>query len=63
VHLQVENLDGINKLIKILGNNPFISQKSADFELFKKAVELINQGEHLTKEGLEKIVAIKASMN
>lgn len=63
VHLQVENLEGINRLIKILGNNPFISQKRADFELFKKAVELINQGEHLTKEGLEKIVAIRASMN
>ena len=63
VHLRIETLDGINKLIKLLGNNPFISQKRADFELFIKAVEIINQGGHLTREGLEKIVAIRASMN
>ena len=63
MHLRVESLDGVNKLIKILGNNPFISQKRADFYLFKKAVEIINQGEHVTREGLEKIVAIRASMN
>jgi len=63
VYLRVESLEGINQLIKILDNNPFISQKKADFYLFRKAVEIINNGEHVTKEGLDKIVAIKASMN
>jgi hypothetical protein len=42
---------------------PLISQKRADYILFKQAVELILRGEHLTAEGLNKIVAIKASMN
>jgi hypothetical protein len=63
VHLRVESLEGINKLIQILDNNLLISQKRADFELFKQAVERINRGEHLTIEGLRKIVAIRASMN
>lgn len=38
-------------------------KKKADFYLFRKAVEIVNNGEHVTKEGLDKIVAIKASMN
>lgn len=35
----------------------------ADYLLFKKGVDLIKEKEHLTMEGLRKIVAIKASMN
>lgn len=42
---------------------PLLTQKRADFELFKLAVELISRKEHLTIEGLRKIVAIRASMN
>jgi hypothetical protein len=40
-----------------------VTQKQADFELFKEAINIINKGEHLTLEGLNKLVAIKASMN
>ena len=40
-----------------------MSQKRADFELLKLAAELITNKLHLTQKGLEKIVAIKASMN
>jgi len=40
-----------------------LTQKRADFELFKLAVELLSRKEHLTIEGLRKIVAIRASMN
>lgn len=42
---------------------PLITQKRADYLLFKQAFELINRKEHLTMEGLNKIVSIKASMN
>lgn len=42
---------------------PLLTQKRADYELFKQIFELINCKEHLTKEGLYKILAIKASMN
>lgn len=40
-----------------------ISQKYSDFQLFKVALAIIKTGEHLTLEGLQKIVNIKASMN
>lgn len=42
---------------------PLLTQKRADFELYKQVVDLMNRKEHLTKEGLNKIVAMKASMN
>jgi len=44
-------------------NYPLITKKSADYLLFKKAVNLMNNKEHLTMEGLRKIIAIKASIN
>ena len=42
---------------------PLISRKQGDFLLFKSVVEMINAKEHLTLEGLQKIVSIKASVN
>ena len=42
---------------------PLITQKQADFKLFKSVAELVNKKEHLTIEGLEKIVNIRASVN
>ena len=42
---------------------PLLTQKRADFELFKKAFDLISREEHLTTKGLEKLIAIKASVN
>jgi hypothetical protein len=42
---------------------PLHTKKRADFELWKKAFNIILNKEHLTPEGLEKLIAIKASMN
>jgi hypothetical protein len=49
-------------------NYPLITQKRADYELFKQAIRLMagypsREKEHLTETGLAKIVALKASMN
>lgn len=40
-----------------------LTNKQVDYILFKSVLELINKGEHLTKEGIIKILAIKASIN
>ena len=40
-----------------------ITQKKADFELFKQVVEKMKRGEHLTDLGIQEIVNIKASLN
>lgn len=50
-------------IIPFFDKYPLITQKRSDFLLFKKAVNLIQEGAHLTSEGLTKIVSIKASMN
>lgn len=42
---------------------PLITQKLADYLLFKEVVRMINNKEQLIQEGLVKIVAIKSSMN
>jgi len=42
---------------------PLITQKYADYCLFKMAVDLIKNKAHLTTEGLEKVVAIRKSLN
>lgn len=42
---------------------PLISQKQADYLLFKQAWIILSAKEHLTAEGLRKIVGIRAYMN
>ena len=40
-----------------------LTQKKADYLLFKQAVELVLRKDHLTRQGLLEIVSIKASLN
>ena len=42
---------------------PLITQKLADFLLFRSVVNIVNTKEHLTMKGLQKIVSLKASIN
>lgn len=42
---------------------PLLTQKQADFELFKRAVEIMDRKEHLTLEGAQEIVALRDVMN
>jgi hypothetical protein len=63
VNYSIDSIKDLNNLITHLEKYPLLTQKAADFLLFKKAVELVNDKAHLTVEGLEKIVNIKASMN
>jgi hypothetical protein len=50
-------------IIPFFEKYPLISQKQADFKLFKLIVELINNKEHMTQDGLQKIINLKASLN
>src|SRR5262249_52783398 len=42
---------------------PLITKKRSDYELFKQVVDLLNRKEHLTLDGLKKIVSLRASIN
>ena len=61
--LRVVSIKNLTKIIDHFNKFPLITQKHADYELFKQAFQLMEEGEHLTLDGLNKIVAIKASMN
>ena len=63
VNYSIDSVEGLNKLIIHLEKYPLLTQKAADFLLFKQAVNLVNTKDHLTIEGLNKLVNIKASMN
>lgn len=42
---------------------PLLTQKRADFELFKSTVDLLNRKVHRTPSGLQEVVNLRASMN
>jgi hypothetical protein len=42
---------------------PLITQKRADYELWKRIIEIMKVKRHLTLEGAQEIMAIKAPMN
>nr|ADZ76451.1 LAGLIDADG homing endonuclease [Leptographium truncatum] len=61
---KVSNIEQIvNKIIPFFEKYTLFSQKRGDFILFCKVVELIKNKEHLTLNGLMKIISIKAAMN
>ena len=64
VLLDINYREGLKQIINHLDKYPLISQKKADFELFKLAVEIISRAkEHLSLKGLQQLVSIRASMN
>ena len=63
VELRVESIKEIEILINHFDKFPLITQKRADYELFKRAYEIIKNKEHLTKQGIKLLVALKANQN
>jgi len=64
VHLQIINIKDIQDIIiPFFEKHPIQGKKSLDFLDFKKVAELIKNKEHLTREGFDKILEIKAKMN
>ena len=62
--LKVSNLDQLQDIIiPHFDKYPLISQKQGDYLLFKDVISRMLNKEHLTREGLEQIAAIKASLN
>ena len=59
----VSSLSGLIVIINHFDKYSLITQKLGDYLLFKRALDLISKKEHITLEGLQKILAIKASMN
>jgi len=60
---KVESKKGLSIIINHFEKYPLITQKQADYILFRQALELVFREEHLTLKGLNKIIAIKSSLN
>jgi len=63
IQFRVRVLKDLTAVINHFDKYPLITQKFADYQLFKQVVDLKNCKEHFTSEGLQKIVNLKASMN
>jgi len=63
VQYHVSSLKDLALIIAHFDKYPLITQKQADYLLFKQVFELISRKEHLTIEGLRKAASIKASSN
>ena len=60
---RISSTKDLIKVIDHLDKYPLITQKLADYELFKQGYNLVINKQHLILSGLQKIVALKASMN
>lgn len=60
---QVIKLSDLARVIEHFNIYPLKTQKYADFLLFKRAFDLVNNKEHLTEGGLRKLISIRASIN
>jgi len=60
---RVSSLRNLQVIIQHFDKYPLITQKQADYILFKEAVNLIINKEHLSLTGLLKFVGLKATIN
>lgn len=63
ISFRIQSPKDLAKIVDLLDLYPLRTQKFSDYVLFKEALNLILNKEHLTLSGLHKIVAIKAKMN
>jgi hypothetical protein len=59
----VKSLKDLDKIIAHFDQYPLLSQKYADYRLFKDGVSLIKNKQHLDRKGFIKVLCLKASMN
>lgn len=59
----VSSIKDIKVLINHFDTYPLITQKWADYQIFKQTFILINNKEHLTLEGLKKVLSLKSVFN
>lgn len=59
----IRSLKELQIIINHFDRYPLLSQKLVDYNLFKDAILLIKNKEHLNKEGFIKVLSLKASIN
>ena len=60
---RVRGIENLNKLIQFFNKNPLQTTKQKSFGIFSEIIYLMNEKQHLTKKGLEKIANLASKMN
>ena len=60
---RVRGLENLNKIVEFFKKNELRTSKKKDFEIFSEVIGLMNNEEHLTREGLDKIAKLISGMN
>tara|TARA_Y100000310_G_scaffold325682_1_gene389499 strand:+ start:231 stop:719 length:489 start_codon:yes stop_codon:yes gene_type:complete len=60
---KVRGLENLNKIVNFFKINKLQTSKRNDFEIFSEVIQLMNNGEHLIKIGLDKIAKLISEMN
>lgn len=60
---RVRGLENLNNLTKFFKKYPLQTSKKKNFEIFSEVIGLMNNKEHLRKEGLDKIAKLISEMN
>ncbi|RPB17845.1 homing endonuclease, partial [Terfezia boudieri ATCC MYA-4762] len=63
VHYRVSSMKDLSVILNHFDKHLLITQKRADYLLFKRVLELVQRKEHLTSDGFHEILSIKAAMN
>ena len=61
--VRVRGLENLKKLIVFFSKNKLHTTKKENFEIFSKIIGLMENKDHLTKKGLDKIANLASSMN
>ena len=60
---RVRGLENLKKIIEFFNKNKLNTLKRKDFEIFSEVINLMNNKQHLTKEGLDNIAKLISKMN
>ena len=63
IQYRVSSVKDLTKIMDHFEKYPLLTQKRADYLLFKEVFNIIKRKEHLIVEGLQSIINIRASMN
>ena len=62
-YYRVESFKDLQLIINHFDQYPLITAKKLDYDLFKKCFNIIKINEHLTEQGISKIIEYKSSLN
>ena len=60
---RVRGLENLKKVVEFFKKNPLKTTKKKNFEIFAEVIQMMDNKEHLTKEGLDNIAKLVSEMN